>query len=47
MDAKTIQRFVIDKSEQIAEILRKGKDCELRKTSNGISVIEVSKKTIK
>ena len=47
MDAKTIQRFVIERSAQIAEILRKGKDCELRKTSNGISVIEVSKKTIK
>ena len=47
MDKKTIQQFVIDKSEQIAEILHKDKDCELRKTSNGISVIEVSKKIIK
>ena len=47
MDLKTIQQQVIDKSEQIAEILRKGKDCELRKTATGIAIIEVSKKTIK
>ena len=37
---------IIMKAEIIANALTKGKDVELRKSSNGVSVAEVSKKVV-
>nr|DAT64368.1 MAG TPA: hypothetical protein [Caudoviricetes sp.] len=37
---------IIMKAEIIAKSLDKGKDVELRKSSNGVSVAEVSKKVV-
>lgn len=33
-------------AEKIAEILEKGKDVEIRKSKNGVSIAEVSKKVV-
>jgi hypothetical protein len=33
-------------AEKIAEILAKGHDCEIRKSKNGISVAEISKRVV-
>lgn len=33
-------------AEKIAEILSKGYDCEIRKSKNGISVAEISKRVV-
>lgn len=42
-----IKEQIIEKSDMIAEILSKGKkDVELRKSANGVSVAEVSKKVV-
>ena len=37
---------IISKEEIIAKSIDKGKDVELRKSSNGVSVAEVNKKVI-
>ncbi len=37
---------IISKAEIIAKSLDKGKDVELRKSSNGVSVAEVNKKVV-
>ena len=43
---KEIQKDIIKKSEIIAKAILGGKDVEIRKTSTGISVAEVSKKVV-
>lgn len=45
-DIKKIHADIIGKSEEIAKSIAKGKDVELRKSANGISVAEISKKVV-
>lgn len=45
-DVKKTRMDIIDKAEEIAKIIVKGKDVELRKSPNGISVCEVSKRVV-
>jgi len=35
-----------DKIPDIIKILLKGKDCEIRKSANGVSIAEISKKIV-
>jgi len=35
-----------DKIPDIVRILMKGKDCEIRKSANGVSIAEISKKVV-
>ena len=47
LQKEQIKEQIIEKSDVIAEILSKGKkDVELRKSANGVSVAEVSKKVV-
>lgn len=41
-----VKQEIIDKIDAIAKAILHGKDVELRKTANGISVCEVSKKIV-
>ena len=47
MDASTLKiaNDVVNKAEAIAKALKRG-DVELRKTANGISVAEITKKVV-
>lgn len=45
-DIDKIQQDIIKKSDVIAKSIKSGKDVEIRKTTNGISVAEVSKKVV-
>lgn len=42
-----IKKELLRKSELISKVLSSGKDVELRKTKDGISVVELVKKVIK
>lgn len=46
MTVENIKTALIGNAEQIAKALIKGKDVEIRKSSKGITVAEVSKKVI-
>lgn len=47
MGKEQIKEQIIKKSDVIAEILLKGKkDVELRKSANGVSIAEVSKRVV-
>lgn len=47
MEKEKIREQIIEKSDMIANILSKGKkDVELRKSVNGVSVAEISKKVV-
>ena len=46
MDEKQIVQTLQDKAKDIAKILHKGNDVELRKTKDGVKVVEVSKTVI-
>ena len=47
LQKEQIKEQIIEKSDVIAEILSKGKkDVELRKSANGVSVAEVTKKVV-
>mgnify|MGYP000454979500 CR=1 FL=1 len=47
MGKEQIKEQIIKKSDVIAEILLKGKkDVELRKSANGVSIAEVSKRCL-
>ena len=46
MSERELKLKVIEHAEQIASALSKGKDVELRKSANGVSVAEVTKKVI-
>lgn len=47
MGKEQIKEQIIEKSDVIAEILSKGKkDIELRKSANGVSVAEISKRVV-
>ena len=46
MSEKDIKLQIIEKAEVSAKAMAQGKDVELRKTANGVSVCEVSKKIV-
>lgn len=46
MQQREIKLQVIEKAGKIAEILVKKKDCEIRTSPNGITVIAVKKEVI-
>lgn len=46
MSQRELKMLITEKAEEIAAVLFKGKDCELRTSPNGISVIEVQKKVV-
>lgn len=45
-DKTELKNSVIQKSEEIAEVLSKNSDCELRTSPNGVAVIKVKKEVI-
>lgn len=47
MTEQQIELAIIKKSKEMAKILYKGKDIELRKSANGVSIAEVSKKVVR
>lgn len=42
----TLTEQIKQNADKIADILSKGKDVELRKSANGVSIAEVSKKVV-
>lgn len=46
MSQRELKLLIAEKAEEIAEVLLKGKDCEIRKSKDGISIAEISKKII-
>ena len=46
MNQKDIEVKLEKKIPEIAKVLATGKDCELRRTSSGVSVVSVAKKVI-
>lgn len=46
MQEREIKLKVIEQAETIAKAICKGKDVEIRKSANGVSVAEVSKKVL-
>ena len=46
MSERELRLKVIEQAEAIAKAIIRGKDVELRKSANGISVCEVSKKVV-
>ena len=46
MNEKDLKQQIIEKAEVIAKAMAHGKDVELRKTANGVSVCEISKKVV-
>lgn len=45
-DKTELKNSVIQKAEEIAEVLSKNRDCELRTSPNGVAVIKVKKEVI-
>ncbi len=46
MNEREIKLKIIEQAENMAKILTKGKDCEIRKSANGVSIAEISKKVV-
>lgn len=46
MTERELKLKVIENAETIAKAIHRGKDVEIRKSSTGISVAEVSKKVV-
>lgn len=46
MNEREIKLKVIEQADKIAEILHKKRDCEIRTSPNGISVISVKKEVV-
>lgn len=46
MSERELKLKIIDNAETIAKAIHRGKDVEIRKSSTGISVAEVSKKVV-
>lgn len=46
MSEQEIKLKVIEQAETIAKAICKGKDVEIRKSANGVSVAEVTKKVV-
>lgn len=47
MSERELKMKIIESAEIIAKTLSKGKDCEIRKSANGISIAEIGKKVVK
>ena len=47
MTISEIQKQINERSLQIAHILARGMDCELRKDSSGVKIVEVKKTVVK
>lgn len=43
---RELKTQIIEKAGEMAKILAKGKDCELRKSASGVSVAEISKRLV-
>lgn len=46
MSEKEIAKKVIEKADTIAKSIYRGKDVEIRKSANGVSIAEVSKRVV-
>lgn len=46
MNDRELKLLIIEYAEVIAGILVKGKDCEIRRSRDGISIAEVGKKVV-
>ena len=46
MSERELKLKVIEHAEKIASALSKGKDVELRRSANGVSIAEITKKVI-
>ena len=46
MTEREIKVKIIEQADTIAKAISRGKDVEIRKSSNGISVAEISKKVV-
>lgn len=46
MSQRELELKIIEKAEEIAEVLCKNSDCELRTSPNGVAVIKVKKEVI-
>ena len=46
MTEKDITEKIIEQAGTIAKAIYKGKDVEIRKSANGVSVAEISKKVV-
>lgn len=47
MTEQQIKLSVIENADIIAKTIHRGKDVEIRKSSNGVSIAEISKKVLK
>lgn len=47
MTISEIQKQVNERSLQIAHILARGLDCELRKDSSGVKIVEIKKTVVR
>lgn len=43
---RELKLMIIEKAPEVARILHKGNDCELRTSPNGVAVIKVSKEVV-
>ena len=46
MSERELRLKVIEQAETIAKAISRGKDVELRKSANGVSVAEISKRVV-
>lgn len=46
MTEREIAMKIIENSALIAKIIKNGKDCEIRKSKDGISIAEVTKRVV-
>lgn len=46
MNERELRLKVIEQAETIAKAISRGKDVELRKSANGVSVAEISKRVV-
>lgn len=46
MTQREIEMKIIDNAALIANFLKNGKDCEIRKSKDGISIAEVTKRVV-
>lgn len=46
MSEHEIKLKIIEQADMIAKAIARGKDVELRKSANGVSVAEISKKVV-
>lgn len=46
MPQRELKLKIIEKAEEIAEVLCKNNDCELRTSPNGVAIIKVRKEVV-